>query len=155
MRTGEKPSLFDSIRGAGTVRSRDGVPDIHGMPCDVIEQHGHPYMERFYLLGQKMAGGSSMRYHHIVASDDEVMHDHPWDFVSIILSGSYLETTSAGEEQYGTGTVLVRPAEQLHRLTLVDGPVWTMVVLGPPRRRWGYQTPTGWQHWSDYQSVTQ
>lgn len=146
-----RQTLFDSIHQSLSFLRTDGVPDVSGLESDVITRRDIPYMERFFLLGDRISG-SSVRYHHIVDSDEGDLHDHPWDFISIILSGSYVETTPTGEKEFGTGSVLVRPAEQLHRLTLVSDSVWTFVVLGPPRRRWGFQTSSGWVHWSDYQA---
>jgi hypothetical protein len=144
-------TLFDRVSGALSVASEAGEPDVDGLPSDLISQFGAPYMERFFLLGDSnRASGMTARYHHILASDRADLHDHPWDFVSVILSGSYVETTPTSEREFGPGSVLVRSAEQLHRLTLPSGPVWTFVVLSPPRRRWGFETADGWVHWSEY-----
>lgn len=146
-------SLFDYITESRSVeRDESGVPQVSDLPSDLIEQDGRPYMRRHYLLGaHNKTGGSTTRFHEILESDGLDLHDHPWDFVSIILSGSYVETTPDGDEhEYGPGSVLVRTAEQAHRLTLPGGPVWTFVVLGPPRRRWGFHTDRGWVHWREH-----
>jgi hypothetical protein len=121
---------------------------LEGLESDNIRnQFGEVYMDRFYPTGDK-----SLRFHHILESDsDRDLHDHPWDFVSLILEGRYHETTEDGTTiEYGEGDLLIRQAETLHRLTLDDGPVWTYVVTGPVRRRWGFQTEYGWVHWRDY-----
>lgn len=148
-----KPTLFDYITDSTAIIPTGGEPDVDWLPNDVIEcRDGKPYMRRYYLLGQhNTTGGSTARYHQILESDEADLHDHPWDFVSVILSGSYVESTPDGEQEYGPGSVLVRNAEQLHRLTLpARKPVWTFVTLGPTRRTWGFQTPGGWTHWRDY-----
>ncbi|HET6154348.1 MAG TPA: hypothetical protein VFE15_15495 [Marmoricola sp.] len=147
-----KPTLFDYMRASLSIGADLGVPCVDGLPHDLVEQQGEPYMHRHFLLGEdSMTGGSSARYHQIVQSDRADMHDHPWDFMSVILSGSYVETTPDGEQEHGPGSVLIRTAEQLHRLTLPNRqPVWTLVVLGPPRRRWGYATERGWVDWRTY-----
>jgi hypothetical protein len=125
------------------------VPDVSGLRSDVIYAvDGSPYMRRFYLMHTQEL---SVRYHEIVQSDDaRVMHDHPWDFVSVLLAGSYLEVTPAGERCYAAGDVVVRRAEDAHRLEVLDGPVWTLVSTTKPLRRWGFYTPEGWVHWRDY-----
>lgn len=107
-------------------------------------------MERYFVLGSPRSP-SSVRFHHILRSDGQDCHDHPWDFMSVILDGSYTEHTPTSSTTHGTGSVLFRKAEALHRLTL-DEPVWTVVVTGPTRRPWGFQTERGWVHWSRYRS---
>lgn len=144
-------TVFDRIRVSQSVALVDGRPDVTGLPSDLIEQDGRPYMERFFMIGGSAAApGSKARYHHILESDSQDLHDHPWDFVSVILSGSYVESTTTSEVEFGPGSVLTRRAEDLHRLTLPNGPVWTFILVGPARRRWGFQTGGGWVSWSEY-----
>lgn len=109
---------------------------------------GHLYMEHFY----PSPGDLSRRFHHIVSSDGQDLHDHPWDFVSVLLTGGYRETTPDGDTDYLAPCVIFRKAEALHRLTLLDGPMWTWVVTGPVKRTWGFQTVGGWVDWKTYLS---
>jgi hypothetical protein len=149
--TQQPTSLFDHIASTLSITTEGGAPDVSDLPSDLIKQAGEPYMRRYFLLGQGgQAPGSKARFHQILTSDLHALHDHPWDFVSVILSGSYVETTPTGEQEFGPGSVLVRTAEQLHRLTLPNGPVWTFILVGPARRRWGFATDDGWVHWSEY-----
>lgn len=109
----------------------------------------------------------TLRVHHILRSDEaRAMHDHPWDFWTLLVSGGYYEVTPhpQGLEVRGLHTDESKPvevtrwwprwslrhvrAEQLHRLILVE-PVWTVVVSGPKRRAWGFMTSAGWLHWRD------
>lgn len=46
-------------------------------------------------------------------------------------------------------SVIRRKAEDLHKLRL-DKPVWTLVITGPWKRRWGFMTREGWVYWKDY-----
>lgn len=39
-------------------------------------------------------------------------------------------------------------AEDLHRLE-TSRPLWTIVLTGPKRRRWGFQTAAGWRYWRE------
>ena len=143
--------LFSRVRRSIEHTATDGVPQVADLPCDLIEQHGKPYMRRHFLLGgNNLTPGTTARYHNILESDLSDLHDHPWDFVSVILSGSYVETTPTDEREFGPGSVLVRTAEQLHRLSLPKGDVWTFVIVGPVKRRWGFQTEAGWQPWRTY-----
>ena len=101
-----------------------------------------------YLVHDMKRGG--LRFHHRVASDPNDMHDHPWDFASLILHGCYLEHTPQGEHLHRATTVVVHAAEDVHRLELPEGDVWTYVHTGPVRRRWGFWTDSGWVHCRDY-----
>ena len=124
----------------------DGAPDVTGLPCDKIaSEEAGEYMRRYHL---EFTRDRAIRFHHIMASDPGTdLHDHPWDFVSVMLCGSYTEITPAGETHYEAPCVITRRAEQLHRLVL-DGDTWTYVVCGRARRYWGFATDHGWVHWS-------
>jgi hypothetical protein len=59
----------------------------------ITNKDGTPYMYRWWITKPSaVRGGWSARVHEIVSSDDDrALHDHPWDFYSIILKGSYFE----------------------------------------------------------------
>ena len=99
----------------------------------------------------------TLRLHHILRSDeDRHLHDHPFDFTSFLLTGSYMEVQPDQEDPQRHRAV-VRPrfsivrkkAENLHKLIL-DKPVWTFVIGRPKRREWGFQTERGWIHHRQY-----
>ena len=130
------------------LRTIDGAPDIARLPCDRLIADGAEYMRRYYT---RNPAGQQARFHNILASDPgRNLHDHPWDFISQLLSGTYTEHTPDGSIRYEAPCVIVRKAEQLHRLELTDGPVWSYVLLGRVRRRWGFMTDHGWVHWKRY-----
>jgi hypothetical protein len=124
------------------LRFTEGAPDVTGLPCDEItDSEAGAYMRRHHL---QFGPDGAVRFHHILQSDPgEDLHDHPWDFVSLMLAGSYTEHTPAGVTVYTAPCVITRKAEQLHRLEL-DQPVWTYIVTGKVRRRWGFCTSHGW-----------
>lgn len=131
------------------IRLLDGVPDVGRLPCDrLLADGGEEYMRRYYAAHTR---SGSARFHHILTGDPQRdMHDHPWDFVSKLLSGCYLEHTPDGVIRYEAPCLIVRKAEALHRLELPDGPVWSYVVTGRPRRKWGFMTAAGWRRWDTY-----
>lgn len=111
--------------------------------------HLGDYMERWILdLGPL----GTIRLHHILRSDEaRALHDHPWDFWSLLLTGGYLEVTERGSRWWPRWSLVRRRAEDLHRL-VVDRPVWTLVWSGPRRREWGFLVPgEGWLHWREAQ----
>lgn len=112
-----------------------------------------PLLTRYYLVQTALF---SIYLHHLHTSDeDRALHDHPWSFVTFLLSGGYFEHVPS-EQVMGSKrvwrrrfSVLYRPAEWRHRLELVK-PTWTLVLHWRRRRKWGFITMNGWQHWKDY-----
>jgi hypothetical protein len=106
-----------------------------------------------------------IRVHHILRSDSERhLHDHPWASVSLILRGGYAEIMPIEQSQdmkldmnllrsrnRWPGDIVVRKAAHRHRLVKYsDMECWTLFAMGPRSKRWGFYTPEGWVHWSDY-----
>lgn len=93
----------------------------------------------------------TLRVHKILRSDDDRhLHDHPWSFASLILRGRYFDVFPGGSRSYRPGDVNVKSHEDLHKLVVIEGPVWTLVVTGPKRKSWGFVTEKGWVRHSDY-----
>jgi hypothetical protein len=101
----------------------------------ITREDGTPYLERTYLLKLK---SFQICIHKILQSDADCLHDHPWNFLSIILKGGYYEGTTAEQRLngpelawykrrhkeatyfrwYGVGNILYRNAEWKHRIRL-------------------------------------
>lgn len=102
---------------------------------------GEVYLVRYNLLSTPWFG---LKFHKIMLSDSDCMHDHPWSFITFILKGGYWETTLKQYEKSnyrfggfqlpaeqrnqwitwrGPGSVLYRPAAMPHRLDLPVGTV--------------------------------
>lgn len=115
------------------------------LPADIIVSTSDvDYLARHHL-------SDTVRFHHFLADDPQPdLHDHPWDYTTLLLTGGYREHTADGAVDHWAPTALRRIAEHAHRVELLDGPMWTLIATGPTRRRWGFHTPTGWQHWSTY-----
>lgn len=69
----------------------------------------------------------------------------PWNFVSIILSGSYFEETPGAQtRRRRAGQIAFRRATQIHRVTLptaedgTEKPCTSVVITGPWLRPWGF-----------------
>ena len=102
----------------------------------------NPYMTRWKFLRLPWFG---FRVHKIYRSDlDRELHDHPFTFLSLVLSGGYTEETPGGvKTYYGPGSLIYRRATDLHRLEL-DEPTWTFIIRGQKCREWGFMTQKGW-----------
>ena len=128
------------------------IPNVAGLSCDkLLDSDFGEYMRRYYIPRK---GNVFARYHNILADDPQRdFHDHPWDFVSHLLSGTYIEHTPDGTTVYTAPCVIRRKAEQLHRLELPEGPVWSYILHTPVRRVWGFQTNDGWVPYSKYRDI--
>ena len=112
-------------------------------------------------LFQKL--GIAIRVHKILRSDSgRDFHNHPWNFITVLLKGSYFEITpkfgssdfyeGAIKTFYGKNTVLFRKHKHFHRLELLIGkffnkqgnieiqylPVWTLFIIFRKKRTWGF-----------------
>lgn len=151
------PGLFDRVLDAlfEYQEIRDG--------CEAGTKTDNPaYLKRYFLVKngfdpERSAGvhsaprrsltfhrktsGAQIYLHHILRSDaDRELHDHPWDFLSLILLGGYREESPVGRlSRKLPGMVLFRRAEHRHRVLLVnDRPAWTLVFTSGKKRSWGF-----------------
>ena len=122
---------------------------------------GADYMHRYYLfLKDRVSFPFNVTLHHIVRSDDPIMHDHPWDFTTIILKGGYWEHVCKWNKEYtdfvdictwrGPGSVIRRSAKSFHWLELDnEKPATTLFFMGKQQRKWGFllDKVEGTLHW--------
>lgn len=132
----------------------------------LLHADGTVYMERFSLFETPWL---SARIHHIASPDwDRDMHDHPWTFLSVVVSGGYTEerptrfhkpiwlgdnTESRNSSRRSVGSIALRHATDRHVISSVDPETWTVFVYGPLRQWWGFYTRAGKVYWRDYPSV--
>ncbi len=93
-----------------------------------------PYMDRWVIN----CGLFSIRVHHWRKSDDKrYFHDHPWWYLTLVLSGSYIDVSPNGKDIMSRWRMAFRPA--LHRHTVeINSDVWTLLITGPEIRKWGF-----------------
>lgn len=84
--------------------------------CEERGDATSPYLTRYTLLNLGCWQLCLHIFHRSDWTDD--LHDHPWDFLSLILWGGYIEETPAGKKRYRPGALLWRPAEHVHRVQL-------------------------------------
>lgn len=125
---------------------------------EIVSKEGVVHFRRYRLMSTPWF---NLYVHNIRKSDeDKYPHDHPWDFKSLILSGSYQETmTLSPHNNYGDDTYTVKyhpgelaehKAEDTHKITLLTPEVWTLVLTTGRARIWGYQTPKGFINHAAY-----
>lgn len=94
-----------------------------------------PYMRRWVLNAHFF----SLRVHHWYSSDDHrAYHDHPWWFLTLVLCGSYTDTSDEGRDRLMPGWFRFRRADHRHTVVVDPGGCWTVMLTGPVSRRWGF-----------------
>jgi len=112
---------------------------IHG--CDARGDGPDPYLTRWIILKFKCLG---LYFHKFHRSDAEDLHNHPWNFISIILWRGYNEQTFAGNgtlqiKMVYPGSIIFRKSSHAHRVILIEGkPAYTLVIRFNDRRNWGF-----------------
>lgn len=116
------------------------------------------YIIRYYLLHKDRLESSyfNIFLHKIVKSDDDdSLHDHPWSFFSIILSGGYYESLFKRGETTNNiigETLTWRPvgyysknkATYCHKISLKNNtPCWTLFFAFKQTRPWGFWKKDG------------
>jgi hypothetical protein len=138
----------------GIVRGQKYIDALLATPLRrmvITDAQGNPYLERIVIREDPLTKEGRVYLHIIYKSDDDRdMHDHPWDFQSTILKGSYINHMACGAVTYGEAQTLYMKAEDAHRLEVIDGPVVTLVHRGPKKREWGFHTIDGWVNHKDY-----
>lgn len=92
-------------------------------------------------------------YKHVwLRSDPDDLHDHPWDFCSVILKGGYWEVTPDARAWRAPGSIVFRKAEELHRVELdpAHPRPESLFITARRRRAWGFVTPDGWVDGESY-----
>lgn len=124
-----------------------------------VRKNNGPFLDRLRLF---QTPWFSIFLHRIHQPDvDRDPHDHPWPFVSVILSGSYEERVWADKNRVRNDvhsmaflrrrfSVHRMSRKRAHKITEVNGQLWTLVFTGPRSRNWGFWTPDGLVPWRDY-----
>jgi hypothetical protein len=106
------------------------------------------YLERYYITPRWLSEqpfGVGVYLHRLHAPDKEGLHDHPWGFLAIVLTGGYEEETFHGSHAHlGRGLwrrLVLRSASAFHRISYVIPGTWTLLIHGPRRKPWGFLRP--------------
>jgi len=136
-----------------------GVMRPYMIPC----VDGRDYLYRLRILSTPFGG---VYLHKIINADPADPHDHPWNFVSIILKGGYDEVRHMvgpdrmiGQEGrvyfWRRGHINRVKLNEAHRIAKIIPGTWTLVFVGRRQREWGFfinEADYGtWIPWQEYE----
>lgn len=100
------------------------------------------YLTRWRLIQTPWGG---VYLHRLEGPDPRsTLHDHPWNFLSVVLRGGYVErrldpVTMGVNEAHGIRRVNLVRASHAHAIVrLLRSPTWTLLLVGRRQRTWGY-----------------
>lgn len=131
----------------------------------ILKSDNGEFMHRWSLLPENRFFNVHLQKRFANDPGDQYLHDHPYWNISIILSGGYVEIVKfdaySDDTSYrnwmmlhrAPGSFVFRRAKDAHRI-LVGHTCWSIWIVGPVTRRWGFYTPEGWIHWRKFVSIT-
>ncbi len=126
-------------------------------PDFIIGGAENPYLLRWWLIPRRFAYLGNVYFHKFKRSDDDrALHDHPWWSLSYMVRGSVIEHLPGGAKRLITeGQFIFRRGKDAHRIELHEGwlgprEAWTVFIVGPRFREWGFHCPNGWVHWKKF-----
>ena len=125
-------------------------------------QDRDPYLERYYVFfKERVTFPYNVFLHKFLKSDPDDVHDHPWNYFTIILKGGYYEWVAQFNEDgtkscevrhwRGPGSFRFGNTTTFHRIELKEGVTpWTLFFVGPKQREWGFLVKNQWIHYDQY-----
>lgn len=94
-----------------------------------------------YLIGTPLF---SIRFHYWKSSDDNrARHTHPWNFITMVLWGQYIDITNNGAELMTPFKIRFRRADHAHWVK-IDKPCLSLVITGREFKHWGMWINEKW-----------
>lgn len=124
--------------------------------------HDHPWFNISWLLKGGYWEIKPGRFQQAVEARfidaaDEFLSAH--NFIHLHAGGTATRAQlrayrSMGIYWRGPGALVFRKPTTLHRLVLPEGKdAWSLFIMGPKKRDWGFQTPEGWVHADVYRAA--
>lgn len=111
---------------------------------EIISKEGELHFQRWRIFSSPLF---NIYVHKILKADEDAHdHTHPWSFVSIILSGGYIESGNY-KTWYNASiykfckrwSINYKKYNDCHRVRkLFKSPTYTLVFTGPRKPTWGY-----------------
>lgn len=115
---------------------------------EIVSRKGVVHFQRYRVISTPWF---KIYLHRILESDqDKDLHSHPWDFKSLVIKGSYKEYYAIGpywglvkERTFKPFQVNSYDHNNVHKIEVMNGPVWTLFFTNGRLYEWGYQTKIG------------
>ncbi len=136
---------------------------------EIKSKSGELHFRRWRLLETPWL---NIYIHGIYKEDEEAhLHDHPWNYLSIILRGYFSERTlnyevitdqkqkewkrrKIEETVVGPSSFVFRKAETFHKIQkLHSKSVYTLFFTGKRKREWGYDVDGRWIDHATYRKL--
>lgn len=122
---------------------------------DIVNCERDIYLRRWFIIRTERLGVFLHKFER--SDEDRSLHDHPWAFITFILWRGYLEHFRKHHKcdvhnpcdylcdrdfwhdataRRWPLTVHCRPATWRHRVELLNGPAWTLVIRFQRKRDW-------------------
>ena len=109
------------------------------MKRELFGQEECPIMYRWRLLSFGDQRGKLMLHWFLPGRSEPDFHDHPRDFLTVVLWGHYLDVRLNGDlEVVAAPTVRFRRAEHTHRTVAGKRGCLTVALFLRRRREWGF-----------------
>jgi hypothetical protein len=153
-------------------------PEVIGQPeCPILHRWTLLQFGRRVQEGSGVARQYKLLLHHFLPhADDRDPHDHPRSFLTLVLKGGYddisthyteddvvhkyapVGPSTAGlrgvvTDRLRTGSIRFRSAEHQHTTSVHPDGAWTLVLMGPLRRPWGFWPDGLWMPWRQYHEM--
>jgi hypothetical protein len=120
------------------------------MKKTILKRNKKPYLIRYTLFKCKWF---SIKLHKTLISDIGDLHDHPWNYISLILWGGYWEWTYIkllnkqflAKKWYCPGSILFRKANIPHKLEIPTNKYCISLIFTSYKLRdWGFTKNNDW-----------
>jgi hypothetical protein len=112
----------------------------------ITSKEGELHFERWAIFESKWL---SWYIHRIHKADRDHLHSYPWNFLSLILKGCYLEENAydTADGSFCTGLKIKSPftvtycnKSKFHKInTIISGPVYTTMFVWGDTQKWFYR----------------
>lgn len=119
------------------------------------------YLRRLRIVQTPLFGVYLHEMH--APDDDRDLHDHPFNFWSLILKGGYRERWSRFPSVTHFHQTRSWKRWSFHKVEILEGhsisvlfevPTYTLVFVGRRQADWGFYTKSGWIPWDQYHIVS-
>ena len=103
---------------------------------EIVSRKGIIHFQRYHLFSTPFF---HCYIHKIYQKDKDLhLHNHPWNFFSLILKGSYIEETPYKRNIKKLGSIGFGTKKYFHKIKEIISPTTTLFFTGVKHHDWGY-----------------